>query len=264
MNKKSEAYAEIHLDHSYKITNEIKGKERMKQILLVSLLVVSTSCFGESSKEERLSDKSRFSGAEQAASGSMTTANDASMLDSAGINIDKSNPNWKTNLQPPKLMSFKPGQEIFWKLETNVGEMMFKLFPDIAPMHVTSTVYLTKLGFYDDVIFHRVIPGFMAQGGDPSGNGTGGPGYLYGGEFSPEVSHDRPGLLSMANRGPGTDGSQFFITFVPTPSLDGKHTIFGELVSGKETVVKLEKRGSRSGKTRERLMIVRASIESAM
>jgi len=236
----------------------------MKQILLVSLLIVSTSCFGESSKEERLSDKSRFSGAEQAVTGSMTTANGASMLDTAGINIDKSNPRWKTSLQPPKLMSFTPGQEIFWKLETNVGEMRFKLFPDIAPMHVTSTVYLTELGFYDDVVFHRVIPGFMAQGGDPLGNGSGGPGYQYGGEFSPEVRHDRTGLLSMANHGPGTDGSQFFITFAPTPWLDGKHTIFGELVSGKETVAKLEKRGSETELTRERLMIVRATIEKAM
>lgn len=236
----------------------------MKQILLVSLLIVSTSCFGESSKEERLSDKSRFSGAEHAASGSMTTANDASTLDSAGINIDKSNPNWKINLQPPKLMSFKPGQEIFWKLETNVGEMRFKLFPDIAPMHVTSTVYLTELGFYDDVIFHRVISGFMAQGGDPLGIGQGGPGYQYDGEFSPDARHDRPGLLSMANRGPGTDGSQFFITFLPTPWLDGKHTIFGEIVSGKETMAELEKRGSQSGATSERLVIVRASIEDAM
>ena len=131
-------------------------------------------------------------------------------------------------------------------------------------MHVTSTVYLTKLGFYDDVIFHRVINGFMAQGGDPLGIGRGGPGYQYAGEFSREVSHDRRGLLSMANRGPGTDGSQFFITFIPTPSLDGKHTIFGELISGKKTLAELEKRGSRSGATSERLLILRASIEDAM
>ena len=213
----------------------------MKRLLLVTMLMASTSVFSEALKEQLLSDEP--------------------MDDNGGVNIDKSNPNWKSNLQQPELMSFKPGQEIVWKLETNVGDMKFKLLPDIAPMHVTSTIYLTNLGFYDDVIFHRVISGFMAQGGDPLGIGQGGPGYLYDGEFSPEARHDRPGLLSMANRGPGTDGSQFFITFVPTPWLDGKHTIFGELVSGKETIAKLEKLGSRSGKTSERLLIVRASIE---
>ena len=216
----------------------------MKRLLLVTILMASTSVFSEALKEQPLSN--------------------VPMDDTGGVNIDKSNPNWKSNLQQPELMSFKPGQEIVWKLETNVGEMKFKLLPDIAPMHVTSTIYLTNLGFYDDVIFHRVISGFMAQGGDPLGNGQGGPGYLYDGEFSPEARHDRPGLLSMANRGPGTDGSQFFITFVPTPWLDGKHTIFGELVSGKETIAKLEKLGSRSGKTSERLLIVRASIEGVI
>ena len=178
--------------------------------------------------------------------------------------IDKSNPDWKSNLQRPELMSFEPGQEIFWKLETNLGVMTFKLFPDIAPMHVTSTVYLTELGFYDDVSFHRVITGFMAQGGDPLGNGQGDPGYLYDGEFSPKVRHDQAGLLSMANRGPGTDGSQFFITFAPTSWLDDKHTIFGEIVSGKDTIAELEKRGSQSGATSEHLAIVRASIEKTM
>ena len=216
----------------------------MKRLLLVTMLMASTSVFSEASKKQPLSDEP--------------------MDDTAGVNIDKSNPDWKLNLQQPELMSFKPGQELIWKLETNVGDMKFKLLPDIAPMHVTSTIYLTNLGFYDDVIFHRVISGFMAQGGDPLGIGQGGPGYLYDGEFSPEARHDRPGLLSMANRGPGTDGSQFFITFVPTPWLDDKHTIFGALVSGKETITKLEKRGSRSGKTSERLLIVRASIEDAM
>ena len=233
----------------------------MKRLLLVSMLVISTACADEASKEQRLSDQSLST---QMSSAAIDSADDALMGNTFGINIDKSNPDWKSNLQQPELMSFEPGQEIIWKLETNVGDMRFKLFSDIAPMHVTSTVYLTELGFYDDVVFHRVISGFMAQGGDPLGIGQGGPGYQYDGEFSPEARHDRPGLLSMANRGPGTDGSQFFITFVPTPWLDGKHTIFGEIVSGKETIAELEKRGSRSGKTSERLLIVRASIEDAM
>ena len=240
----------------------------MKRLLLVSMLMISTACAPEASKEQKLPDEPMSIEVEQTAPAAMASANananDASMDDTAGINIDKSDPDWKSNLQSPELMSFEPGQEIIWKLETNVGDMRFKLFSDIAPMHVTSTIYLTELGFYDDVIFHRVISGFMAQGGDPLGIGQGGPGYLYDGEFSPEARHDRPGLLSMANRGPGTDGSQFFITFVPTPWLDGKHTIFGEIVSGKETIAELEKRGSGSGATSERLLIVRASIEDCM
>lgn len=174
--------------------------------------------------------------------------------------IDTSADGWKTRLPKPPEVHFDADQTYYWELETNVGDMKFRLLPDVAPMHVSSTIYLTRLGFYDDLAFHRVISGFMAQGGDPLGSGRGGPGYQYAGEFDREVRHDRPGLLSMANAGPGTDGSQFFITFVPTPHLDGKHTIFGELVEGRETLEALEKRGSRSGKPSEPLRIVEATI----
>jgi cyclophilin family peptidyl-prolyl cis-trans isomerase len=132
--------------------------------------------------------------------------------------------------------------------------------PEAAPMHVSSTVYLTRVGFYDDLIFHRVIDGFMAQGGDPTGTGRGGPGYKYAGEFSGDLKHDKPGLLSMANAGPGTDGSQFFLTFVPTPWLDGRHTIFGEVVEGMDALQQLEAAGSQSGQTSERLTLDKAQI----
>lgn len=174
--------------------------------------------------------------------------------------IDKTDPNWKSSVTQPEMMTFEPGKTYAWELETNLGTMTFKLFHKESPMHVSSTVYLTELGFYNDVIFHRVIPGFMAQGGDPTGTGRGGPAYKYDGEFAAGLSHTKPGLLSMANAGPGTDGSQFFITFLPTPFLDGKHTIFGELTAGAEVLKALEARGSRSGKTSEMLKIVQAKI----
>ena len=174
--------------------------------------------------------------------------------------IDQSRPDWKTRLPKPPRVDFDPKHTYFWELETNVGPIRIKLMPEVAPMHVSSTIYLTRLGFYDGVPFHRVIPQFMAQGGDPLGRGTGGPGYQYAGEFDPKVRHDRPGLLSMANAGPGTDGSQFFLTFVPTPWLDGKHTIFGEVVEGMETLRELEKRGTRSGRPTEPLSIERARV----
>jgi cyclophilin family peptidyl-prolyl cis-trans isomerase len=174
--------------------------------------------------------------------------------------IDKSSPNWKTHLSKPIEVDLS-GKKVTWKLQTNVGDIEIRLMPDVAPRHVTSTVYMTKLGFYDDTLFHRVIPGFMAQGGDPLGQGSGGPGYEYDGEFDPKVKHDKPGRLSMANRGPGTDGSQFFLTFEATPWLDGKHTIFGEVVSGMETLKELEKRGSGGGRTSEKLVLEKATVE---
>ncbi len=176
--------------------------------------------------------------------------------------VDKANPKWRLRLAKPPVASFDAAKKYFWKLETNVGSMKIELFPDIAPMHVTSTIYLTRLGFYDGLSFHRVINGFMAQGGDPIGNGTGGPGYQYAGEFSKDKKgrHTRKGLLSMANAGPGTDGSQFFLTFTATPHLDDKHSIFGEVVEGKGTLDELEQRGSPSGKTKEPLSIKRAEI----
>ncbi len=175
--------------------------------------------------------------------------------------IDTSKPEWKTSLPKPEKVAFDPDQKIYWVLKTNKGNIKIRLMPEVAPMHVSSTIYLTRLGFYDDTVFHRVITGFMAQGGDPLGRGTGGPGYKYRGEFDSSVKHDKPGILSMANAGPGTDGSQFFLTFVPTPHLDGKHTIFGEVVEGMGTVKALEAAGSGSGRTTEPLSIVTATIE---
>jgi cyclophilin family peptidyl-prolyl cis-trans isomerase len=178
----------------------------------------------------------------------------------AGAGIDRSKDDWKGHLKQPPKQTFPAGKAYYWVLTTNKGPIKVKLRPDVAPMHVTSTIYLTRLGFYDGTTFHRVIPGFMAQGGDPTGTGTGGPGYEYAGEFSASAKHDRKGLLSMANRGPGTDGSQFFLTFAPTAWLDGKHTLFGEVVGSDGTLSALEAAGTPGGKPREPLVIQKAEI----
>lgn len=116
------------------------------------------------------------------------------------------------------------------------GEMRLRLFDDEAPQTVNNFVFLANQGFYDGTTFHRVLEGFMAQGGDPTGTGGGGPGYAFDNEIIPGMSFDRRGLLAMANAGPNTNGSQFFITFAPAPHLDGSYSLFGELVEGDDVL----------------------------
>jgi len=134
-----------------------------------------------------------------------------------------------------------PKQEATSKLQvtitTSKGDIHLNLFADAAPVTVANFVNLIQHGFYDNLTFHRVIANFMIQGGCPLGTGTGGPGYKFEDECKPEVRHDRPGVLSMANAGPSTNGSQFFITHVPTPHLDGKHTVFGAVVGPEDQKV---------------------------
>jgi peptidyl-prolyl cis-trans isomerase B (cyclophilin B) len=115
-------------------------------------------------------------------------------------------------------------------INTDKGDIRLTLFADRAPVTVANFANLAGRGYYDNLKFHRVIEDFMIQGGCPKGDGRGGPGYVFEDECTPELKHDRPGMLSMANAGPGTNGSQFFITHVPTPWLDGKHTVFGCVV----------------------------------
>ena len=174
--------------------------------------------------------------------------------------IDTSPRGWRLDLPQPPVFDLDSSRTYFWDIETNKGKIRVKLLHRVAPAHVSSTIYLTRLGFYDGLKFHRVISGFMAQGGCPLGTGTGGPGYEYGGEFSPDARHDRPGLLSMANAGPDTDGSQFFLTFVPTEWLDDKHSIFGEVTEGEETLATLEAAGSSSGTPSEDLRMEKCTI----
>ncbi len=122
------------------------------------------------------------------------------------------------------------------------GEFEIMLFANDAPLTVENFVNLARAEFYDATTFHRVIPGFMVQGGDPEGTGTGGPGYRFGDEFNPNLRHDSGGVLSMANSGPGTNGSQFFITLAPTPHLDGMHTVFGKVTREMDVVKAIRER----------------------
>lgn len=127
-------------------------------------------------------------------------------------------------------------------LKTEIGDIQLELFADKVPMTVNNFVFLARQGFYDGIIFHRVIANFMTQGGDPTGRGSGGPGYRFADEFHPTLKHNKPGILSMANAGPGTNGSQFFITHVPTPWLDGKHSVFGQVISGMDVLLSIPPR----------------------
>jgi peptidyl-prolyl cis-trans isomerase B (cyclophilin B) len=127
--------------------------------------------------------------------------------------------------------------ELIAIIETGKGEIRLRLFADQVPVTVGNFVNLANRGYYNGIKFHRVIADFMIQGGCPYGNGTGGPGYKFEDEFVPGLRHDKPGVLSMANAGPGTNGSQFFITHVPTPWLDNKHTVFGKVLGEEDQEV---------------------------
>jgi len=150
-------------------------------------------------------------------------------------------------------------------LETNQGEVEVQLFPDTAPKTCENFIGLVEKGYYDGIIFHRVIKSFMVQGGDPTGTGMGGES-LWGGKFedevTPDIQFDRKGLLAMANAGPNTNGSQFFITTVPTPWLNMKHTIFGEVISGYDLIEKIENVATGAGnKPIEKQQIIKAYIK---
>jgi peptidyl-prolyl cis-trans isomerase A (cyclophilin A) len=137
------------------------------------------------------------------------------------------------------------------KIKTTQGDIEVRLFADKVPQTVSNFYNLAKEGFYKDIIFHRVIPGFMIQTGDPKGDGTGGPGYTFPDEFHKDLKHDKAGILSMANAGPDTNGSQFFITVAATPHLDNKHSVFGEVTAGMDVVnaiVNAKSNGSRPEK----------------
>lgn len=143
--------------------------------------------------------------------------------------------------KPPE-MQIDPKKKYIARMETDKGTMVIELFTDKTPVTVNNFVFLSREGYYDGVIFHRVIANFMAQGGDPTGTGRGGPGYKFQDEFHPSLRHNKQGILSMANAGPGTNGSQFFITHLPTPHLDDRHSVFGQVVEGLDVLMSIPPR----------------------
>ena len=165
---------------------------------------------------------------------------------------------WNT---PPE-MQIDPKKKYKARMETDKGTMVIELFADKAPKTVNNFVFLAREGFYEGIMFHRVISDFMVQGGDPTGRGSGGPGYKFGDEFHPSLKHDKQGILSMADAGPGTNGSQFFITHRATPHLDGKHSVFGQVVEGLDVLMSIPPRDP-GNPNAPAVKIIRVDIEES-
>lgn len=164
----------------------------------------------------------------------------------------------------PPAMSLDDSKSYSATFKTNHGDIEIELFRSQAPVTVNNFVFLARDGFYNDVIIHRVIPGFMIQGGDPDGTGMGGPGYKFQDEFDTSLTFGTTGILAMANSGPATNGSQFFITVAPTPHLNGKHTIFGKVTSGQDIADAISNVAQASGnRPTEPIVIERIEIQES-
>ena len=145
-------------------------------------------------------------------------------------------------ISPFSAVNLSAGDNPSAVIKTSMGDITLELYAEQAPASVENFISYANSGFYDGTIFHRVIADFMAQGGDPTGTGRGGPGYRFEDEFHPQLRHDKPGILSMANAGPNTNGSQFFITHVPTPWLDNRHSVFGQVIEGMDVLLSIQPR----------------------
>ncbi len=239
---------------------------KRSSIVTLSLFAAATLAVALVSAPVRADDAAKPKAAkEKPAKMAVSTDKAIAAIDAqiAAAKVDKTAPGWKQKLPMPKVVTFDPARKYYAHMTTNVGTMVIELKPKVAPMHVTNFIYLSRLGFFDGLKFHRVIKGFMAQGGDPAGNGSGGPGYQFATEVSPGVKHDAAGVVSTANAGPNTDGSQFFIMFRAYPSLDMKYSIFGQVVEGMDVVKKLEAAGNPSdGPPLSPLNITSVTIDS--
>jgi cyclophilin family peptidyl-prolyl cis-trans isomerase len=188
--------------------------------------------------------KSSVKSAEPAATATVTVEPTESTQEE-GAAIMPEDPAARNNMySAPPAMQIDTSKSYVATFETEKGNIVAELFADKVPTVVNNFVFLAREGFYDNTTFHRVLPGFMAQGGDPMGTGRGGPGYVFPDEFHPDLKHDGPGVLSMANRGPNTNGSQFFITYTATHGLDGKHAVFGQVIEGLDVLESLTPRDS--------------------
>jgi len=162
--------------------------------------------------------------------------------------------------KPPE-MEIDPNISYEAVLYTDIGDIFIELFADKVPFTVNNFIFLARQGFYNGTFFHRVIKDFMAQGGDPTGTGRGGPGYRFFDEFHSALRHDKPGVVSMANSGPNSNGSQFFITHVPTPWLDNKHSVFGQVKGGIEVLLSIPSRDPQNLKSNAVILNKIAIIE---
>jgi peptidylprolyl isomerase len=230
-------------------------------IVVTACVVYATAAFAADA-EKPASPKAATAKTKKLATGAIDKTIATIDAQIAAAKIDKKTAGWKTRLPMPKVATFDPAKKYYARMVTNKGMMLIEFKPKVAPMHVTNFIYLSRLGFYDGLKFHRVIKGFMAQGGDPLGTGGGGPGYQFAGEFDPNTKHDQAGVLSTANAGPNTDGSQFFIMFRAYPSLDMHYSIFGQVVEGLDVLSQMEAAGNPSdGPPLEPLSIAKVTIE---
>ena len=223
----------------------------MKKVMgIVALAALIGACKSGSQQDSQPAGTTPPEAAETAAATVGTSGEAAATGGEAGNilglelpTIDKSQENWKYGVPQPKPFpaKFDPRKDYFATIHTTLGDMTVKFFPEVAPKHATSFIYLSQIGYYDNVPFHRVCEGFMMQGGDPSGQGNGGPRYRIPQEFNPR-KHVK-GILSAARTpDPNSAGSQFFVMFDPAPFLDDKYTVFGQVVEGMKTVDAFEKR----------------------
>lgn len=169
----------------------------------------------------------------------------------------------QTSWSEPPAMSIDPSKSYFATIKTELGNVRAELYADKVPQTVNNFVFLARQGYYDNITFHRVIAGFMAQAGDPTGTGTGGPGYTFDDEFHPDLGHDSAGILSMANRGVNTNGGQFFITYAPQPHLDGLHAVFGKVLTGMDVIESLAVRSPDDGDTIPATKVLAIEIEES-
>lgn len=226
-----------------------RTQPHLRRLLLLALLLLALTALAACGRDEEPAAPAAVETWTPTAEGQTAAAAETPAPADAGAQVDPSaragdlDPDERNGMySAPPPMTIDPEKYYYATLQTEKGDIKLQLFADRAPITVNNFVFLAREGFYDNTTFHRVLEGFMAQAGDPSGTGGGGPGYMFEDEIVEGLVFDRPNLLAMANAGPGTNGSQFFITFAATQWLDGMHTIFGEVIEGQDVLAALTRR----------------------